>query len=54
MIGQLDEAIASLDVTISNREKTLQAFVTNNVEKDGDASRQADELEQQPPKAKTR
>lgn len=49
-VGQLAEAKAALIVATSEGEKTVEAFVADNVEKQGDASRQADALEQQLPK----
>ncbi|NTG84520.1 HlyD family type I secretion periplasmic adaptor subunit [Rhizobium rhizogenes] len=53
-IGQLAEAQASYAVATSDGEKTAEAFVADNVEKAGDASRQADGLEQQLLKARKR
>ena len=52
--GQLEEAKASLSVTSSDGEKTVQTFVADNVQKAGDASRQADELDRQLVKARNR
>jgi hemolysin D len=52
--GQLEEAKASLAVTTSDGEKTVRTFVAENVQKAGDASRQADELERQLVKARKR
>lgn len=52
--GQLEEAKASLAVTTSDGEKTVQTFVADNEQKAGDASRQADELERQLIKARKR
>jgi len=52
--GQLEEAKASLAVTTSDGEKTVRTFVADNVQKAGDASRQADELERQLVKARER
>ena len=52
--GQLEEAKASLAVTTSDGEKTVRTFVADNVQKAGDASRQADELERQLVKARKR
>jgi hemolysin D len=52
--GQLEEAKASLAVTSSDGEKTLRTFIADNVEKAGEASRQADELERQLVKARER
>lgn len=52
--GQLEEAKASLAVTSSDGEKTVRTFVADNVQKAGDASRQADELERQLVKARKR
>jgi hemolysin D len=52
--GQLEEAKASLSVTSSDGEKTVQTFVADNVQKAGDASRQADELDRQLVKARSR
>ncbi|TIX90754.1 HlyD family type I secretion periplasmic adaptor subunit [Rhizobium sp. P44RR-XXIV] len=52
--GQLEEARASLFVTTSDGEKTVQTFVADNVQKAGDASRQADELDRQLVKARNR
>ena len=52
--GQLEEAKASLSVTTSDGEKTVRTFVADNVQKAGDASRQADELERQLVKARKR
>ncbi|WP_047465666.1 HlyD family type I secretion periplasmic adaptor subunit [Rhizobium rhizogenes] len=52
--GQLEEAKASLSVTSSDGEKTVQTFVADNVQKAGDASRQADELDRQFVKARNR
>ncbi len=52
--GQLEEARASLSVTTSDGEKTVQTFVADNEQKAGDASRQADELDRQLVKARKR
>ncbi len=52
--GLLEEAKASLAVTNSDGEKTLRTFIADNVEKAGEASRQADELERQLIKARKR
>ena len=52
--GQLEEAKASLSVTTSDGEKTLHTFIADNVEKVGEASRQADELDRQLVKARKR
>lgn len=52
--GQLEEAKASLYVTSSDGEKTVRTFVADNVQKAGDASRQADELDRQLVKARNR
>lgn len=53
-IGQLAEATASLAVAASEEEKTIRTFVTDNVQRAGDAARQADDLEQQLIKATKR
>ncbi|UWU23036.1 HlyD family type I secretion periplasmic adaptor subunit [Rhizobium sp. CB3060] len=53
-VGQLAEARAALAVATSEGEKALRAFIADNAEKLGDASKQADELDKQLIKAQTR
>jgi hemolysin D len=53
-VGQLSEARAALTVATSEGEKVLQAFIADNAGKQGDASKQADELEKQLVKARKR
>jgi hemolysin D len=53
-IGQLAEAKAAYAVATSEGEKTIRAFIADYAGKQGDAAKQADELEQQVIKARTR
>ncbi|TCR78700.1 HlyD family type I secretion periplasmic adaptor subunit [Rhizobium sp. BK376] len=53
-IGQLGEAKAAFAVATSEGEKTIRAFIADYAGKQGDASKQADELEKQVVKARTR
>jgi hemolysin D len=53
-IGELAEAKASLTVATSNGEKTVSAFIADNISRQGDASRRADGLKQQLIKARKR
>lgn len=53
-VGQLSEARAAFVVATSQGHKALQAFIADNAVKLGDASKQADELEKQLIKARTR
>jgi hemolysin D len=52
-IGQLEEARAAFAVATSEGNKTVRAFIADNVGKEGEASRQVDQLEQQLVKAGT-
>jgi hemolysin D len=53
-IGQLEEAKAAFVVATSEGEKTFNAFIADNVEREGEASRQVDQLRQQLVKAGNR
>lgn len=53
-VGQLSEARAALSVATSEGKKALQTFIADNAVRQGDASRQADELEKQTVKARKR
>ena len=53
-VGQLAEARAALAVGTSEGQKALQTFIADNAVKQGEASRQADELEKQLVKARKR
>jgi hemolysin D len=53
-VGQLSEARAALVVATSEGRKAIQTFIADNAVKQGDASRQADELEKQLVKASKR
>ncbi|MGA1802214.1 HlyD family type I secretion periplasmic adaptor subunit [Rhizobium sp. HT1-10] len=53
-LGQLEEARAAFVVATTEGNKTLRAFIADNVVKEGDASRQVDQLEQQLVKAEAR
>jgi hemolysin D len=53
-IGQLGEAKAAFAVATSEGEKTIRAFIADYAGKQGDASKQADELEKQVVKARAR
>jgi hemolysin D len=53
-IGQLAEAKAAFAVATSEGEKTVRAFIADYAGKQGDAAKQADQLEQQVIKARTR
>jgi hemolysin D len=53
-VGQLSEARAAFSVATSEGRKALQTFIADNAGKQGDAARQADELEKQIVKARKR
>ncbi|MGY5775164.1 HlyD family type I secretion periplasmic adaptor subunit [Rhizobium sp. LEGMi135b] len=53
-VGQLSEARAALAVATSEGRKAVQTFIADNAVRQGDASRQADELEKQLIKASKR
>jgi hemolysin D len=53
-IGELEEARAAFATQTSEGNKTLQAFIADNVEREGEAARQAEQSRQQLVKAASR
>lgn len=53
-VGQLSEARAAFSVATSEGRKALQTFIADNAGNQGDAARQADELEKQIAKTRKR